>query len=561
MGVVYLAEDRNLADQAVVKRPHAHLLSDPASAGRFLREVRSLIQLRHPHICHVRDAGEHEGIPFLVMDFLAGGSLLEKRPRDANGRLLPMRLEAVLAWLPRVAQALDFIHGQGRVHRDIKPGNILFDAHGNPFVSDLGIAKAFLSSPDQDTSRDSTNAGALLGTPGYIAPEVALGEGCSPRADQYALGVLVYELLAAQRPFGGPTLVAVAIKQASRVPRGLHELNRAIPEAVSRAVLKSLARSPEGRYPTCLDLAKAMFEGRRAPLVQATRLTEQPPPRIAQPKPLRAVTNSIGMEMVLVPPGQFDMGTTETADELMRIFPNAPDAARRLFPQEQPVHRVTLSRPFYLGKTPVTVGQFDAFVRATGYRTEAETGGGAYSWTRGEWQLDPSLNWRNPGSAQGSNHPVVCVSWNDAVAFCKWLSDKERKGYRLPTEAEWEYACRAGTTTLWNFGNDKSCAGEYAWYKDNSGASMHPVGQRKSNAWGLHDMHGNVWEWCFDWSDDDYYELSPSHDPTGAAFGEGRIVRGGHYFMPLIGIRSAVRTGNAPGERDTSIGFRVAGTL
>ena len=121
------------------------------------------------------------------------------------------------------------------------------------------------------------------------------------------------------------------------------------------------------------------------------------------------------------------------------------------------------------------------------------------------------------GFEQTDEHPVVNVSWNDALAFCRWLSKKEGKICRLPTEAEWEYACRAGSTTRYCFGDDASDLGEYAWYGANSDRKTHPVGTKKPNAWGLYDMHGNAWEWCADGYDAEYYEKSPTDDPTGPA--------------------------------------------
>jgi formylglycine-generating enzyme required for sulfatase activity len=273
---------------------------------------------------------------------------------------------------------------------------------------------------------------------------------------------------------------------------------------------------------------------------------------------LPLLTNSIGMPLALIPAGHFDMGTRDSIEELMRLFPDAPASAREWFSREHPVHRVGLTRPYYLGKSPVTVGQFDVFVRATGYLTEAESSGGAYCWTGNEMERDPKTNWRSPGFAQGDDHPVVCVSWNDATAFCKWLSEKEGNTYRLPTEAQWEYASRAGTATLWSFGNDQSRLGEYAWFNGNSSKGTHSVGEKKPNAWGLYDMYGNVWEWCGDWLAEDYYRNSPSENPPGAATGSSRVDRGGCWDDPACRCRSAGRGRGRPVSRSIYLGFRVS---
>ena len=156
---------------------------------------------------------------------------------------------------------------------------------------------------------------------------------------------------------------------------------------------------------------------------------------------------------------------------------------------------------------------------------------------------------------------MVNVSWNDAVAFCQWLSRKEGKAYRLPTEAEWEHACRAGTTTRWSFGNDETALAQYAWFDGNSSRSSHPVGQKGASAWGLHDTHGNVWEWCADWFGQDYYAKSPGLDPAGPDSGESRVLRGGSWRDWPIGARSAFRSVYDPATRDNNLGFRLARTL
>jgi len=265
--------------------------------------------------------------------------------------------------------------------------------------------------------------------------------------------------------------------------------------------------------------------------------------------------NANGMELVFVPAGHFEMGTRESIDGLVARFPQAPSAAREWFSREHPLHRVQLSRPFYLGRIPVTVGQFRAFINATGYRTQAEVEGTAHQWTQKDWLPVAGLNWRNPGFAQTDEHPVVCVSWNDAMAFCGWLSGKDGRAYGLPTEAQWEYACRAGATTLWNFGDDESRVGEHAWFCENSGGTTHPVGRKKPNAWGLCDMHGNMYEWCDDWFAADYYGVSPADDPQGPPGGEGRVLRGGCWLA--VGNRCASRGSSAPGNRITVLGFRV----
>jgi formylglycine-generating enzyme required for sulfatase activity len=161
------------------------------------------------------------------------------------------------------------------------------------------------------------------------------------------------------------------------------------------------------------------------------------------------------------------------------------------------------------------------------------------------------------GFEQTDEHPVVNVSWNDAKAFCDWLGGKEGKTYRLPSEAQWEYACRAGNTTRYCFGDEESGLGEYAWYDKNSGSRTHPVGQKRPNAFGLYDVHGNVCQWCADWYDDNYYEKSPTDDPAGPSTGTDRVYRGGSRLDDARICRSAYRGKSAPGNRSDFLGFRV----
>jgi formylglycine-generating enzyme required for sulfatase activity len=154
--------------------------------------------------------------------------------------------------------------------------------------------------------------------------------------------------------------------------------------------------------------------------------------------------------------------------------------------------------------------------------------------------------------------PVEHVTWPDAAEFCRRASEKTGRVVRLPTEAEWEYACRAGTSTEWSHGSDSAGLGEHAWYKANSRGRTHAVGQKKPNAWGLYDMHGNVWEWVADWYDAGYYASSPREDPPGPTNGTLRVVRGGTWSLDRFKCRSAFRNCDRPAYRRTNTGFRAA---
>jgi formylglycine-generating enzyme required for sulfatase activity len=268
--------------------------------------------------------------------------------------------------------------------------------------------------------------------------------------------------------------------------------------------------------------------------------------RAAQLLPkLPPLVNSIGMKLAPIPPGQFLMGS--------------PDDQPGRRDHEGPQHEVVLTRPFYMGVHHVTVGQFKAFVKETGYQTEAEKGGGAYVLTADpEPKLDPKVNWAAPGIEQTDDHPVVCVSWNDAKAFCDWLSKKEGKTYALPTEAQWEYACRAGSRTRFYFGDDVQELAEHAWHDANAERRTHRVGQLKPNAWGLYDMHGNVWQWTADWFAADYYQKSPKKDPPGPVTGITRALHGGGWDTAASYCTAAYRVHDyGPSLRTNHVGFRV----
>lgn len=306
---------------------------------------------------------------------------------------------------------------------------------------------------------------------------------------------------------------------------------------------------------------------------------ETPPAR-------KTVVNSLKMTMVEIPAGEFVMGLSETPEELARAFPlyREPSPEGNHLPRVEELvdmtpHKVRITRHFFMGAHEVTIGQFRRFVDDAGYRTEPERDNGGYGvdpetkeWTT---KRDPRYSWRFTGFPQGDDHPVVNVTWADAVAFCDWLGKKEGKHYRLPTEAEWEYACRAGTTTRYNFGDDPedlaknantydaSCAKVFPeWAKwairgDDGHPFTAPVGSFKPSAFGLYDMHGNVWEWCSDWYGPDYYTKSPLEDPQGPPTGRPRSRRGGGWHVWSLYAMSCYRNYNFPPSRYVNLGFRV----
>ena len=251
---MYLATDHNLDSKVVIKIPHTAMLADAEFVTRFQREIRSLVKLRHRSIVSILDVGEQDGVPFAVMQYLEGKSLED---RLSSG----LQSEAAMRdWLPDVAVALDFIHREGYVHRDIKPGNILFDREGNAYVGDFGVVKVIGEHEAQQRSRKSlTGAGMVMGTPEYMAPELVMGEPFDHRVDQYALAVTIFESLCGRRPFEGEP-GAVMVKQSTEPAPSVKSL---FPGATSRtvaAVNRGLSKKPNARFESCCQLAAGLLE-------------------------------------------------------------------------------------------------------------------------------------------------------------------------------------------------------------------------------------------------------------------------------------------------------------
>ncbi|MCY2989729.1 MAG: SUMF1/EgtB/PvdO family nonheme iron enzyme [Planctomycetota bacterium] len=262
------------------------------------------------------------------------------------------------------------------------------------------------------------------------------------------------------------------------------------------------------------------FRGSPQAPAETARTSAPPPVDVSEDVPTptpETLTNSIGMKLMLIPAGEFLMGS--------------PESESGAGSDEKPQHRVRITKPFYLGVYEVTQAQYQKIVG------------------------------NNPSKFNGESLPVETVSWEDAVVFCKRLSEvaEERaagRTYRLPTEAEWEYACRAGSTSKYSFGDSEAELGTYAWYDKNSGGTTHPVGEKQANAWGLYDLQGNVWEWCADGYDP--YAAGAASDPSGPGSASLRVFRGGSWYYTAADCRSANRGRISPSGRSCNLGFRLA---
>jgi eukaryotic-like serine/threonine-protein kinase len=556
MGVVYLAEDTRLERKVALKIPFPHLYqTDRVFLDRLYREARLAAAFHDSRICSIHDIDSSGGWHYIVMQYVEGktlGQLLDKGPFDPDD---------ALGLIGKVAEALQKAHDRNIIHRDLKPANVMLGPGREPIIMDFGLAKRLTVEVDTHLRSES---GKFQGTLSYAPPEQVEGRiaEIGPASDIYALGVILYELLTGRLPFRGSRWeVEDHILNTIPDPPSTHA--PAIPSRLDAIVLKALEKRPEDRFASMTMFAAALVESR----VQAT-----PEPPVHEPKPTlttdrpatSVIDSSAGVSIVELPPRRrsFEKSSGHsTAPRDATAGPKLIVVEPGVFAMgatdgkadERPVRKVTLTRPFSLGRFPVTQEEYE---RVTG---------------------------RNPSYFRGKpRNPVEQVSWFDAVGYCNELSmgeglrpfyvvhdvgkivrvpDYDGPGYRLPTEAEWEYACRAGRTSRFGCGDDELKLRAHAWFAANAEARTHAVGGKSPNRWGLFDMHGNVAEWCFDWYDPLYYKKGDDADPHGPDLARRfRAVRGGNWGDPPTALRASNRFWSEPSIRLRNIGFRVART-
>jgi formylglycine-generating enzyme required for sulfatase activity len=673
MGVVYRAMHVRLEKPVAIKILPQSEGRSAEFAVRFEHEMRAIGRLMHPNLVQAFDAGETDDkrFLFLVMELVEGQDVA--RLVEQQG---PLPIAQACRIIRQAAVGLEYVHLQGRVHRDVKPSNLMITDAGMVKILDLGLALL-----DDHEVGALTGCGQAMGTPEYMAPEQAAdSHDVDVRADIYSLGCTFYELLTGRSPYAGQTLMQTLMSHRQSPIPSLRCARSDVPAALDAVFRKMVAKRPEDRQPSmtaviaeldaCFDQwnAIASAESRRTwrseeaagrprlaaklrrfaignkvataavglslaailafaavlirirqadnsettlcvpdssevnvakngdinvtvnaktgePLARQLSGTTRPIPPLAV-APFDAqkaresqeawatylgvpveMTNSIGMKLVLIPPGEFDMGSTPEerawAAEWIRktCDPGTQLVYLSYIPTEGPRHRVKISRPFYLGKYPVVQAEYE---RVMGVNPSASAGKAMASAAFVPPLPEYLKKFRERTASQvagkdTSRHPVDTVTWNDSLAFCVRLSTmpEERKAdavYRLPTEAQWEYACRAGTTTRWYNGDDLA---QFLQVGHVYSGNTTPVGEKYPNAWNLYDLYGNVYQWCADQFADGYYAQSPAVDPAGAAQGTGILRGGASNGNSSVACRSAARRLSEQGDRSLLFGFRV----
>ena len=458
-------------------------------------------------------------------------------------------LESSLVILRQMASALDYAHGQGVIHRDIKPANVLLPYSGGAKIADFGIAKNLRAS-------GMTANSTVLGSPHYMSPEQIEGRDVTGRADQWSLAVTAYELLAGRKPFDSDSIAGLFQQILATHPPDPHEFDPRIPSAARQVFQRALSKSPVERFESCTAFVDALAAA--AAPAAAPAPARKKASRLSMLAALAAATALVvcaGLLWFLKHAGEHPVDAKSVAeaapapvvdpslkagqtrvnrrDNLIYVWIGAGSFRMGCSPSDtdchsdETPHQVAISNGYWLTQTEITAEAYRHFALAKESAMPKAPEGNP------NWK---DLNW-----------PMSNVNWNDAVSYCKWT------GGRLPTEAEWEFAARAGAAEV-RYGP----VAQIAWFGGNSGAHAHSVKQLQPNAFGLYDMLGNVWEWTADVYGRDYYSQSPAANPTGPTTGDYRVLRGGSWLRNASDVRFSLRYPAMPGSPDGAVGFRCA---
>ncbi len=581
MGEVWLARETMLDRLVAVKLISVRLTQDQAFAARFQNEARIQARLSHPHIVGLLSFFEERGDYCMVQEYAPGITL-----RELIERTGPIPERRALGIFRQLVEALAYAHNKGVIHRDVKPANIMVDTQNSDAVKvmDFGIARLL-------EDGHLTRPGSVVGSTSYMSPEQVLSqENLDQRTDIYSAGVVLYEMLSGRLPFDPNSESHYSI-QNKIVSQELPD-PRSVYPYISDATVFLLRRLTQknrdfrlARIANALNLADhgsqgvmGSAPGKDFPSAADEDLVLEDPPKRAKTwldfwyiyllligliafLLYRYATSPVQTDWPVQPGSVAGTDTAGVevaplaAKTVEKYMPAGPDfiyvaggtfhmGANGVNANEQPVHQVQVS-PFYICRHEVT---------------------------QAEWS---SVLGHNPAYNAGPDHPVERISWEDAVNYCNNRSIREglqpcyrgymddlycdfgANGYRLPTEAEWEYAARGGARGRgFSFSGSNSLA-DVAWYSHNSGQKSHRVGSRDPNELGLYDMSGNVWEWCWDWYDPAYYSWGAYSDPRGPDYGTQRTLRGGSWNYDSTLNRVAFRNMDLSTTKYYNLGLRV----
>ena len=572
-GEVWRARDEVTEAEVAVK---IYIALDKQGLKEFTEEFKVANALNHPNLLHADYYDIYENRPFIVMPYC---------PESSVSMVGKMDEERAWKFLRDVSSGLSYLHGKDIVHRDIKPDNIMQDREGNFLISDFGISTRMRSTLRRNSTREMSQKD-IAGTIGYMAPELFTKKPESVKAtDIWAMGASLYELLSGELPFMGQG--GVMQLHGAEIPKIPESYSQDLREAVAACLAKDTWERPtaeqlqsyaeaklRGETPARLWKSGGVSEkregqnetlkpeqeeagkpkGNQTVAISMENAARQPKKAEAgsgareegrkkksgwiwgivllavfaagillwQNKQSQAALNQIirvgdvEFEMVYVEGGTFTMGGTSE---------QGSDAES----DERPVHSVTLSS-FHIGKYEVTQGLWREVMGS-----------------------NPSYN------PSGDDYPVEDVSWEDCQEFIGKLNARTGLTFRLPTEAEWEYAARGGRKSRGYKYSGSNSIGDVAWYSGNSGNHMHPVGRKSPNELGLYDMSGNVWEWCYDWYGD--YTAEAQRNPTGPVSGRTRVLRGGSFWSYARHCRVSSRINSYPGSRFDFNGLRLVLSL